>query len=328
MSPSRPTSGDNGEGRRVDLDGVELDGVLRIGVHVADVGVVHTHHGGDVAGLDLGALGTAQIVEGEELLDRGRLALAIVLDHEDLVARVDGTGVDAADADATHEVGVVDGHALHGKRAVDVDLGRGQVVDDHVEQRVHVHVAVLGVEAGVAVDARAVHHVLHGKLELLIGGAQIGHEVETVVVCLFGVGAGAVDLVDDNHDVQTGVDGMTQDEARLGHGALEGVDQQERTVRHAQHALDLAAKVGMAGGVDDVDLYAVVVDGDVLGKNRDAALALLVVGVEHALLHLLVGAEGAGGAQELVTQGGLAVVDVGDDGDVSQVLYAHGVPYP
>ena len=84
----------------------------------------------------------------------------------------------------------------------------------------------------------------------------------------------------------------------------------------------------MAGGVDDVDLYAVVVDGDVLGKNRDTALALLVVGVEHALLHLLVGAEGAGGAQELVTQGGLAVVDVGDDGDVSQVLYAHGVPYP
>ena len=222
-------------------------------------------------------LGTAQIVEGEELLDRGRLALAIVLDHEDLVARVDGTGVDAADADATHEVGVVDGHALHGERAVDVDLGRGQVVDDHVEQRVHVHVAVLGVEAGVAVDARAVHHVLHGKLELLIGGAQIGHEVETVVVCLLGVGAGAVDLVDDDHDVQTGVYGMTQDEARLGHGALEGVDQQERTVRHAQHALDLASKVGMAGGVDDVDLYAVVVDGDVLGKNRDTALALLVV---------------------------------------------------
>ncbi|VWM23859.1 Uncharacterised protein [Collinsella intestinalis] len=239
---------------------------------------------------------------------------------------MDGAGIHAADTDATHEVGVVDGDALHGKRAVNIDLGSRQIVDDHIEQRIHVHVAILGVEAGIAVHARAVHNVLHRELKLLISCAKVGHQVEAVVVRLLGIGAGTVDLVDDDHDGKTGVDGVTQHETGLGHGALKSVDEQQRTVGHAQHALDLAAEVGVAWRIDDVDLHAVVVDGDILSQNGDAALALLVVGVEHAILDLLIGAEGASGAQQLVTQSGLAVVDVSDDGNVSKVVYAHGRP--
>ena len=170
--------------------------------------------------------------------------------------------------------------------------------------------------------------MLHGKLELLIGGAQIGHEIQAIVVCLLGISTGTVDLVDDDHDGEAGVDGVAQHEAGLGHRTLKSVDEQQRAIGHAQHALDFAAEVGVAGGIDDVDLDVVIIDGNVLGENGDAALALLIVGVEHAVLHLLVGAKGAGGAQQLVAQSSLAMVDVGDDGDVSQVLYAHGVPYP
>ena len=40
--------------------------------------------------------------------------------------------------------------------------------------------------------------------------------------------------------------------------------------------------------------------------------------VHHALGDVLVRGEGAGLAQQLVDQRGLAVVDVGDDGDVAQ----------
>jgi hypothetical protein len=58
----------------------------------------------------------------------------------------------------------------------------------------------------------------------------------------------------------------------------------------------------------------------VLGQDGDAALALDVVAVHHAFGDLLVLAEGAALAQQLVDQGGLAVVDVGDDGDVADRL--------
>ena len=165
--------------------------------------------------------------------------------------------------------------------------------------------------------------MLHGEGELLVGGAQVAHQVEHVVDGSLGTGAGTVDLVDDDHDGKAGRDSVGEHEARLGHGALESVNEQQGTVGHMHDALDLAAEVSVARGVDYVDLDALVLNGDVLGKDGDAALALLVVRVEDALLHLLVGTEGVRRTQELVAQGSLTMVDVGDDCNVSQVLLTH-----
>ena len=229
----------------------------------------------------------------------------------------------AADADAPHIAGVIDGHALHGERRRLVNLGRGHIVNNHIEQRIHIHVAVVGIAAGIPVHRTCIHHVLHGELKLLVGGAKISHKIEAVVVRLLRIGTGAVDLVEHDHDGKAGVDCMAQHEARLGHGTLEGVNEQKRPIGHLEHALDLAAEVGVAGGIDDVDLYALVLNRAVLGENGDSTLALLVVRVEHAVLDLLVSAEGIRGAQQLVHDGGLAVVDVGDDGDIPEIFDAH-----
>jgi hypothetical protein len=59
------------------------------------------------------------------------------------------------------------------------------------------------------------------------------------------------------------------------------------------------------------------VDGGVLGQDRDAALALELVAVHHAVGHLLIGAEGAALPQQRVHERGLAVVDVRDDRQVT-----------
>ena len=98
-----------------------------------------------------------------------------------------------------------------------------------------------------------------------------------------------------------------------------GVDQQHDAVDHRQDALDLAAEVGVAGGVDNIDAGAVPFDRGALGQDGDAALALQVVGIHGALLHVLVFAHRAGLLEQLVDQRGLAVVDVGDDGDIADV---------
>src|SRR5574340_526784 len=82
-------------------------------------------------------------------------------------------------------------------------------------------------------------------------------------------------------------------------------------------ALPLAAEVGVARGVDDVDVGALPAHRAVLCQDRDAALALEVVAVHHPLGDLLVVAEGAALAQQLVDQGRLAVVDVGDAREVA-----------
>ena len=59
-------------------------------------------------------------------------------------------------------------------------------------------------------------------------------------------------------------------------------------------------------------------DRGVLGEDRDALLALEVGRVHDPVDDLLAGAERAGLAEHGVDEGGLAVVDVGDDGDVAQ----------
>ena len=64
-------------------------------------------------------------------------------------------------------------------------------------------------------------------------------------------------------------------------------------------------------------------EGHVLGDDRDAALALEVVGIEDALAHLVDVAEQLALPHHGVDQGRLAVVDVGDDGDVADVFSMH-----
>ena len=95
-----------------------------------------------------------------------------------------------------------------------------------------------------------------GEVELLFVGAQLDEGVEDLVEHLVGAGVGAVDLVDDDDRPELAGEGLAQHELRLRHRALEGVDQQEAAVGHGEDALDLAAEVGVAGGVDDVDLDA------------------------------------------------------------------------
>ena len=117
---------------------------------------------------------------------------------------------------------------------------------------------------------------------------------------------------------------LGQHEAGLRLGAFEGIDQHQRPVGHPQHAFDFAAEVGVARRVDDVDLHALVVQGDVLGENRDAAFPLQIVGVEDAVSRAAATSRnwplcfGAG-----IDQRRLAVVDVGDDGDVANVVATH-----
>ena len=77
----------------------------------------------------------------------------------------------------------------------------------------------------------------------------------------------------------------------------------------------------MSRGVDDVDFRVAVAHADVFCQNCDASFAFEIVAVEEALVHFLIFAEEFGLFDDLVNEGCLAMVDVCDDGDVSDVLH-------
>ena len=116
---------------------------------------------------------------------------------------------------------------------------------------------------------------------------------------------------------------LFQHELRLRLRAVVRIHHQQHAVHHLHDALDFAAEVGVAGSVDDVDVVIVPVEGGVLGADGDALFAFEVHRVHDPDLGGLgfVGAEGAGLLEELVHERGLAVVDVGDDGDVSDLFH-------
>ncbi len=169
----------------------------------------------------------------------------------------------------------------------------------------------------------------HGReIELRLGRVEDGEEVEDLVVDLARPRVRAVDLVDHDDRAQALAQRLAEHELGLRHRPFGGVDQHQDAVDHAEDALDLAAEIGVARGVDDVDAHAAPHDRGAFRQDRDAALALEVVRIERPLGHLLIGAERARLAQHRIDQGGLAVVDMGDDGDVADFHGSNTVPRP
>ena len=232
---------------------------------------------------------------------------------------------------AVHDA--AEGHAAEVRRRVEVGdeglqrrlgvvLRSRDALEQQVEQRL---------EGGPVGQPGAVGRPLHGGLalprhavhdrevELVDVGLEVEEQLLHLVHHLGDAGIGPVDLVHHEDDGQLGLEGLAQHEAGLGQRPLGRVDEQQHAVDHRQAPLHLAAEVGVAGSVDDVDLHVAVGHRRVLGEDRDALLALQVHRVHDPLVDVLVGPEGAGLPEHLVDECGLAVVDVGHDGHVAEV---------
>ena len=174
---------------------------------------------------------------------------------------------------------------------------------------------------GVDVDAH-----LGGDLRRVHGG-----EADDVLHLLLGlgdIGGGEVDLVEDRQDLQLVLHGEVGVGQGLGLHALGGVHHQHRPLAGGQGPGDLVVEVHVARGVDEVQLIGLAVLGLIVelhgpGLDGDAPLPLQVHVVQQLGLHLP-GGDGVALFQQPVRQGGLAVVDVGDDGEIADIgLLAH-----
>ena len=288
--------------------------MLHVGDRLADRDVLDAGQADDVARRGLLDVDALQAVEGIELGDLGVLNRRIELDHRDGVADLHAAVEDPADRDAPEVVARVEVRDEQLQRRVRVAARRRHVLDDGVEQRPQILARPFRVHGGGADPGVGVQH---REVELVLVRVEVDEQVVDLVQHFRGARVRPVDLVDHDDRRQPALERLAQHEPRLRQRSLGRVHQQHHAVDHRQRPLDLAAEVGVARRVDDVDQQVVVVNGGVLGENRDAALALELVAVHGALGDALVGPERAALMQQRVDERGLAVVDVGDDGDVA-----------
>ena len=316
-----------GERRGVDPDGHRearlvhgRDGqrawIVRVAERLADRDVRKAGDGDDLARPGLVGVDAVERLGDVELGDLDALDLPVGAAPGDLLALPERAVLDAGEGEPADVRRCVEVGHERLQRMVRVVLGSRDPLEQELEERAQVvrqRVRVRGRLAPpcVRVDDR--------ELDLALVGVEVEEELVHLVDDLLDPRVGPVDLVDDEDHGQPRLQRLAQHEAGLRQRPFARVDEQQHAVDHRQAALDLAAEVGVAGRVDDVDLRLAVVEGRVLGEDRDPLLALEVGRVQHALAHVLVRAEGAGLPEHRVDERRLAVVDVGDDRDVTEI---------
>ena len=77
----------------------------------------------------------------------------------------------------------------------------------------------------------------------------------------------------------------------------------------------------MSRSVDDIDFRSFPVNGDILRKNGDASFALLVIGIQYLARQVLSLTEQVTGQHHLIDQRRLAVVNVCNNCNVTDILH-------
>ena len=198
------------------------------------------------------------------------------LDDDHLLVGTHGAPLDTANTDSPDIAVVIQVGNLHLERRIGIHFGWRTVPDNRFKQRRHVTFAYRIILARIPVDCGSVND---GKVELFVSCTKAIKEFKDLIDDPVGSRSGLVDLVDDNDWPEAVIEGFLGHEARLWHGAFLGINEQQDGIDHREYALDLTAKVGMAGGVDYIDAVVVPADCRVLGKNRDATLFLEIVGI-------------------------------------------------
>ena len=145
------------------------------------------------------------------------------------------------------------------------------------------------------------------------------------------VGAGAVQLVDEDDARDVVAVGETPVGLRLRLHAGDALDDEDRAVQHAQAAVHLDVEVDVARRVDDVDPVVLPLAGHGGRGDGDAPLPLLVhvIGRGVAVVHLADPVRHPGVIEDPLGRGGLARVDMRGDADIADLVERrarHGEP--
>ena len=275
-----------------------------VGDGIAYLGVLHIlNGGGEIA--DLACLQTVGrlVAQGLEVAALQDGVLRTACHQADGLSLADRTLHNAEQNHHAH-IGVILAVEHQGAEGrIGIAGGGGQVADDALQHRLDVD-AQLGRDLG-GIEGGQADNVLH------------------LLLCLHHIGGREVDLIKHRHDLQLMLHGEVGVSQRLRLHALCGVHHQQRAFAGGEGAADLIVEVHVTGGVDEVQGVGLAVIGGVenlhgAGLDGDTALLFQLHVIQQLVRHLAL-RHGVTLLQQAVSQRGFAVVNMGDDGEITNL---------
>ena len=159
------------------------------------------------------------------------------------------------------------------------------------------------------------------KIKLFIGGVERRKKIENLVHDVARPRVRLIDLVHRDDRPETDFQRLADDEFGLRHRPFGGIDQDDRAIDHGQDALHLAAEIGVARRIDDINPRILPCNRRRLGDDRDPALLFEIVRIHDPLGDPLILAEGAGLLEQTVHERRLAMIDVSYNGDIAKLHF-------
>ena len=303
-------------GRLVDVNPRKRKGTLQGRDRVADIHGFHAGKGDNVAGfgtlhcLPLQALKCVQSGKADSRYHVSFTAEGIAPVH------LQNAVHQSADGELSH-IGVIIeiGHQKL-RRCFVITLRTGDPVQDRLKQGLQIGGIVTGLPMG---DTGLGVGVKNGEFNLSFIGVEVNEQVIDLVENFLYAGVAPVDLVNNQDDGKLSGQGLLHNKTRLGERPLAGIDQEDHSVHHVEAPLHFTAEIGMTGRVDDIDFHVVVPDGCVLRHDGDPTFFFQVHRIHHPFHHDLMCPEGAGLPEHGIEQGGFAVIDMRNDGNISDI---------
>ena len=266
-----------------------------------------------------------EAIVGEELGNLCRRQSTLTGDTNEGLALVNRAAIEPPGDDFALVVVVNTGGNKELGRGSRINIGGGDAVNNRLEKRferrVHFQRRTARVTEQRIGEDRA-------KFGLLIRGTQIYKEVESSVDDPISAGLGAINFIHDHNRPMTSLQRFPQHKLGLGHRAVNRINKEQNAINHIHDALDLTAEIGVAGRINNVDFAVLVNDGSGFRENGDPALAFERIRVHHSHFNGLIFAEDMALLEHSIHESRLAVVNVGDDGDIPQIVTTHKTSAP
>ena len=310
----------HGQSGLVNFDALQRLRIILVSDGFTDFSILQAHQGHDVAGLGLVHLNALQALISIKTADFAHAHLVLIHQGHGFTI-VDGAAHHATDNNAADEIVIIQSVDQHLQRCLGINIGSRNIFQNNLEQGLQIIAFVIHAQLSDAVTGGSIDN---GEFQLILISIQLDEEVQHLVHNLLHALVGTVDFIDNHDGLQMCLQGLAQHVFGLGHRALIGINQKQHAINHVQHALHLAAKIGMARGIQNINLHAIMHNSGIFGQNSNATLTLQIVGVHNALFHMLVSTEHAALLQHRINQGGLAMVNVGNNGYITNIVSNHG----